>query len=201
MTAHPHYWNRIYETEDRPGWDMAKPTPVLAEALALAAPFGLAPGASVVVPGCGYGHDAAALAGLGYAATGLDFAPLALAGARERYGDAVSWAEEDWFTTALGPWDAIFDHTCLVAMDPERRPAYVAACAERLKPGGLWLAVVFHDVQDRPGPPHAIPMATLRRLAEPRFEILHLGEATQSHPRRAGREYLLVARRPGSGPT
>jgi hypothetical protein len=37
---------------------------VLAEALELAATFGRAPGASVAVPGCGYGHDAAALAAL-----------------------------------------------------------------------------------------------------------------------------------------
>ena len=195
MTAHPDYWNRLYEDEGRPGWDMAKATPVLAEVLALAHPLGLAPGASMAVPGCGYGHDAAALAALGFDTTGLDFAPLALAGARERYGDTVRWAQEDWFTTALGPWDAIFDHTCLVAMDPARRPAYVDACADHLNPSGLWLAVAFHDVQDRPGPPHAIPMAELRDLAETRFEVLQLAEATHSHPRRAGREYLMVARR------
>ena len=195
MTAHPDHWNRIYEAGGRLNWDMGKATPVLREALALASPFGLGTGASVVVPGCGYGHDAAALAGLGFAATGLDFAPLALAGARERYGEAVHWAQEDWFTTALGPWDAIFDHTCLVAMDPERRPAYAEACAAHLKPGGLWLAVAFHDVLGHPGPPHATPMDELRRLAEPRFEVLHLDQARQSHPRRAGREYLLVARK------
>ena len=195
MTSAADPWNQRYEAGARPEWDMGKPTPVLAEALELAASSGLAPGASVAVPGCGYGHDAAALAGLGFDTTGLDFAPLALEGARARYGDTVRWAQEDWFTTALGPWDAIFDHTCLVAMDPARRPAYVAACAGHLRPGGLWLAVVFHDVQGRPGPPHAIPKDELRRLAEPRFEVLHLADAARSHPRRAGRECLLVARR------
>ena len=63
-----------------------------------------------------------------------------------------------------------------------------------MRPGGLWLAAFFHEVNGRPGPPHAIPMADLRRLVEPRFEVLHLAEATTSHPRRAGREYLLVGR-------
>lgn len=80
-------------------------------------------------------------------------------------------------------------------MDPPRRPAYVDACAGHLKSGGLWLAVLFHDVKGRPGPPHAIPMAETRALAEARFEVLHLAEASESHPRRAGREYLLVARK------
>lgn len=195
MTSHPDHWNRHYETGARPEWDMGRPTPVLAEALELATACGLAPGASVVVPGCGFGHDAAALADLGFATTGLDFAPRALAGARARYGDRVRWAQEDWFTPGLGPWDAIFDHTCLVAMDPARRGAYAEACADHLRPGGLWLAVAFHDVQGRPGPPHAISLDELRRLAEPRFEVLHLAEAARSHPRRAGREGLLVARR------
>jgi hypothetical protein len=38
-------------------------------------------------------------------------------------------------------------------------------------------------------------MAEMRNLAEVRFEVLHLAEAVESHPRRAGREYLLVARK------
>lgn len=195
MTDHAGYWDRLYDGGGRPSWDMGRATPVLEEALALAAPWGLAPGAAVAVPGCGYGHDAAALADLGFPATGVDFAPRALAGARDRYGEKVRWAQEDWFTTSLGPWDAIFDHTCLVAMDPEKRPAYVAACARNLRPGGLWMAVAFHDVQRRPGPPHEIPMEELRNLAEPAFKVLHLDHARRSHPKRAGREYLLVARR------
>lgn len=195
MTAHPDHWNRIYEAEPRPGWDMAQATPVLAELLDLAAPLGLPTRGSAVVPGCGYGHDAAALAALGYQATGVDFAPRALAGARERYGEAVRWVQEDWFTPALGPWDLIFDHTCLVAMDPNRREAYAEACARHLAPGGWWLAVAFHDVEGRPGPPHAISEEALRTLAAPHFEVLHLGSAHRSHPRRAGRETLMVARK------
>ncbi|HCZ33590.1 MAG TPA: SAM-dependent methyltransferase [Holophagaceae bacterium] len=195
MTDHPDYWNRIYEDEGRPGWDMDGATPLLDELLELARPLGLRPGASLVVPGCGYGHDAVALEARGFAVTGLDFAPLAIQGAMQRYGDRVAWSQADWFTTHLGPWDAIFDHTCFVAMDPARRPAYVEACAGHLKPGGLWMAGLFHDVNGRQGPPHATPMAEMRTLAEARFEVLHLAHATASHPRRAGREFLLIGRR------
>jgi len=195
MTTHPEYWNRLYEDEARPGWDMDGATPLVRELLDLALPLGLQPGCDLVVPGCGYGHDAAELAGRGFQVTGLDFAPLAIAGAKRRHGDGVAWSQVDWFTTTLGPWEAILDHTCFVAMDPHRRPAYVATCAQHLRPGGFWLAVLFHDVNGRPGPPHAIPMAEMRTLVETHFEILHLAETTQSHPRRAGREFLLVARK------
>ncbi|MBI3130228.1 MAG: methyltransferase domain-containing protein [Acidobacteria bacterium] len=187
----PEYWQQVYDTEARPGWDMDAPTPLLAELLDLA---GLAAGARVAVPGCGFGHDAAELARQGFRVTAFDFAPAALAGARARYGTAVDWRQEDWFTTEAGPFDAVFDHTCFVAMEPGRREAYVARTGELLKPRGRWLLAAFHDVQDRPGPPFAVPMEDLRRLAEARFEILHLAEATRSHPRRAGREMLLVGR-------
>lgn len=195
MTSSSSHWNLFYENDARPGWDMARPTPVLVEALVHARRLGLAAGASVVVPGCGYGHDAAGLLAEGFEVTGLDFAPLALQGARARYGGAIAWSQADWFSPRLGPWDAIFDHTCFVAMDPARRTDYVEACARHLRPDGLWMAVVFDDVQGRPGPPHAISLETCRELADPRFEILHLARAEASHPRRAGRELLMVARR------
>jgi SAM-dependent methyltransferase len=201
MTEHPDFWNELYRNQDRPGWDMDGATPLVRELLELARPLGLKPGCAVVVPGCGYGHDAAELEARGFGVTGLDFAPLAIQGAMHRYGDRVAWSQADWFTTHLGPWDAIFDHTCFVAMDPARRPDYVEACAQHLRTGGLWMAALFHDVNGRPGPPHAVPMAEMRRLAEARFEVLHLAEAGGSHPRRAGREYLMVARnRPSACP-
>jgi hypothetical protein len=38
-------------------------------------------------------------------------------------------------------------------------------------------------------------MAEMRTLAEARFDVLHLAPATASHPRRAGREFLLIGRR------
>lgn len=189
----PDYWNQVYQDETRPGWDMDAPTPLLAELLDLAP--ALPPGAAVAVPGCGYGHDAADLDQRGFQVTAFDFAPLAIAGARAKHGDTVTWLQEDWFETRTGPFDAVFDHTCFVAMVPLRREAYVARTAALLKQGGLWLLAAFHDTQGRPGPPFAIEPESLRELASTNFEILHLGLATRSHARRADREFLLIGRK------
>lgn len=188
----PEYWNQVYLDESRPGWDMDAPTPLLEELLRSAQP--LPAGAAVAVPGCGFGHDAAELARRGHQVTAFDFAPRALEGARAKYGEAVTWLQEDWFETLEGPFDVIFDHTCFVAMAPERREAYVSRTAKLLKPGGSWLLAAFHDTQGKSGPPFSIEPEGLRDLVEAHFEILHLAPAVRSHPRRAGREFLLVGR-------
>ena len=189
----PEYWNQVYIDEPRPGWDMDGPTPLIGELLELAPP--LPTGTAIAVPGCGFGHDAAELAHRGFRVTAFDFAPLALEGARSKYGDAVAWRQEDWFETPEGPFDAIFDHTCFVAMEPHRREAYLTRTAAQLLPGGLWLLAAFQATQGREGPPFAIEPEALRSLVEVPFEILHLAPATRSHPRRAGREFLLIGRR------
>lgn len=191
----PGYWQAVYASEERPGWDMDGPTPLLPELLDLAESLKLAVGPTIAVPGCGFGHDAAELARWGFAVTGVDFAPAAIEGARARYGALVDWRQEDWFAAALGPFDTILDHTCFVAMAPERRPDFVASIRARLRPGGLWLGAFFHTITNPPGPPFAIDPGELRGLAEPGFEVLHLADAERSHPRRAGREFLLVATR------
>ena len=194
---HPDYWQSIYDAEARPGWDMNGPTPLLPELLDLAESLRLEVGPRVAVPGCGLGHDAAELARWGFEVTGVDFAPSAIEGARARYGAAVDWRQEDWFALDLPPFDAIFDHTCFVAMAPERRPEYLASLAARLRPGGLWLGAFFHTVATPPGPPFAIEPEALRSLAEVHFELRHLADALRSHPRRAGREFLGVGVRLG----
>jgi SAM-dependent methyltransferase len=190
------YWDGIYQETPRPGWDMDGPTPVLGELLDLPACRELGP--ELAVPGCGYGHDAAELARRGFRVTGVDFAPSALQGARARHGDQVRWLQQDWFALEER-FDGIFDHTCFVAMAPGRRPAYLAHCASLLRPGGLWMASLFHTVTRPPGPPFALSMDEARSLAEVHFDLLHLGPAARSHPRRAGREFLLVGRKPQDG--
>lgn len=188
----PDYWNQAYVEEGRPGWDMDGPTPLLEELWDRAAEAGFALGSRWAVPGCGFGHDAAALASRGRQVTGFDFAPLALEGARARYGDQVRWVQEDWFTTEEGPFEGVFDHTCFVAMAPERREAYVQRTAELLVPGGLWLGALFHTVVREPGPPFAVAPEELYRLLAPHFKVHPLGPAQRSHPRRAGREFLAI---------
>jgi SAM-dependent methyltransferase len=174
---------------------MDGPSPVLTELLDAAAALEISLGGDIAVPGCGFGHDAAELARRGFRVTAFDFARPAIEGAKARYGATVDWRLEDWFTNTEGPFDLIFDHTCFVAMEPGRREDYLKVCANRLKPSGLWLAILFDETNGRPGPPFQTSMEEARRLATTRFEVLHLLRAERSHPRRVGREYLVIGRK------
>ena len=75
-------WNRRYE-ENTARWDLGAAPPVLVQFIASL--DGPREGArTVLVPGAGYGHDAIAWARAGYEVTAVDFAPLAVEGARAR---------------------------------------------------------------------------------------------------------------------
>ncbi len=192
-------WERVYTEEGTP-WDLGGPCPVLGEVLESARMQGLADSCTVAVPGCGLGHDAAWLADQGFRVTGLDLVPDAVARARAAYGEPPAWLvgdwlAGDWLAEALGPFDALVDHTFFVAFPPERRAEVVAAHARHLAPGGLWLGVFFHQVREPNARPWAVQPEELRALAEPAFAVLDLRPARTGHPRRLGREFWMVARR------
>src|SRR5690349_10529400 len=67
------YWENLYQTGDT-RWDKGEPSPGLVDFLSGRE---LRKG-SVLVPGCGRGHDVRAWAHAGFSATGLDVAPSAV---------------------------------------------------------------------------------------------------------------------------
>ena len=167
-------WNQAYLERDTP-WDKGKAAPPLDAFLERKRVQG-----TVLVPGCGTGHDARRLAAHGARVTGLDIAPEALRRALEYPSTGVVHYREGDFLrphpTLCGAFDWLFEHTCLCALLPEDRPAYAAAAREVLKPGGHLLAVFFRVVpgDDGQGPPFPITGPEIERLFEASFETLEV---------------------------
>lgn len=149
-------WNKAYEDDDLP-WDKGYASPPLVEFLQNHRVEG-----SVLVPGCGTGHDVRLLAEQGAEVFGMDVAPSAIKKAEsfpvvtsERYvvGDFLRPGSDH-----LARYDWVVEHTCLCAIEPSGRAAYVESLARVLKPGGYYLAVFFREVSDYSGdgPPHPI---------------------------------------------
>lgn len=144
-------WENCYQIGDT-HWDKGEPSPGLADWLDEHPDL---PKGTVVVPGCGFGHDVRAWAEAGYDACGYDLAESAVAGAREqtpselstRFGLGDFLADEP---TELFDW--VWEHTFYCAIHPDRRDDHKEAVKRWLKPGGEFLAVHYFIENDEPPP-------------------------------------------------
>lgn len=191
----PRDWNKAYEEDDTP-WDKGYASPPLAEFFEARRIAG-----SVLVPGCGTGHDVRLLAEQGAEVIGLDVAPGAVQKAEtfprisnEGYilGDFLDPGPEH-----IARYDWVVEHTCLCAIEPVERAAYAEALARVLKPGGYYLAVFYREVSGRSsgGPPYPISREETDRLFSG-FELLESFTPQKTYPSRPiGAEELCLWRR------
>lgn len=163
-------WNRRY-AEGTARWDLGEAPPVLTRFIA-----GLegAP-RRVLVPGAGLGHDAIAWARGGHVATAVDFAPLAVEGARalaRERGVELEVVQADIFdlpASLAGSFDLVWEQTCLCAIDPERRSDYADSMYRALRPEGELVALLWNHGREG-GPPWNMDPEAITGLLAPRFE-------------------------------
>ncbi len=187
------FWDARYREDDTP-WEKGYGAPPLAEYLERSSFKG-----RVLVPGCGFGHDVRLLAQYGAQPLGLDISPTALARARS----FKPVAEEDYlrgdlFTLDVSlkeSFEGIFEHTCLCAVDPSRRPEYAQAVADALKSEGELLAIFFVKIEDPEGPPYPISSDEIDRLFHPFFDTVEHWVPGKSFPGREGREQMRRMRK------
>ena len=193
----PATWNARY-AEGRTGWDLGGPAEALLRCLCRFEGQHL----EVLVPGAGRGHDAIAWSRAGHRVTALDFAPQAVQAARRlarEQNATLQVAQEDLFALPprlQGKFDLIWEHTCLCALDPARRPEYVCAMAGALRqPAGRWFALLWNH-QRQGGPPFDLSPDTVKALLETRFRVT---EPTPVKGTQRPGEYLLegTLRTPG----
>jgi SAM-dependent methyltransferase len=152
------------------------------------------------VIGCGRGHEAVLFARHGFATTGFDFAPSAIAEARETAGEAevaVEFVQADIFALPpryAGQFDLVVERACFTAIDPARRGEYVQSVRSLLRPRGELIGV-FLDHDQPSGPPFGTSAAELRRLVAGFFEVEQLESPPRSTENWRGRELFGRFRR------
>lgn len=189
------YWERRYQEGNDP-WDLGQPAPPFVDLLS--GPDAPSAG-SIIVLGCGRGHDAIFFAQQGFLVTAVDFARVALDDAREaaRQADvSIEFVEHDLFTLPT-PYDHKFDyvleHTCFAAIPPDRRTEYVQVVKRLLKPGGLYIAIFF--AHGKPGgPPFNTTVQEVRSLFSADFAIERLEVPASSIEVRMGKELFALMR-------
>jgi SAM-dependent methyltransferase len=189
----PTDWEARYRSGDMP-WEKGEPSPGLVDFLA-SHPH-LFRG-TVVVPGCGTGHDARAWARANFEVQGIDLAPSAIRLSAERTAAAglkASFAQADFLADpAPKLFDWVFEHTLFCAIDLSRRDDYVRAVLRWLKPEGQFLAV-HYMIRDKEGPPFGTTQAELMERFSPHFDLVE-GWVPRSYPNRTGLELMLWWRR------
>lgn len=192
MNINTDDWDQNYRESNTP-WDKGRPSPPLVQWLSQNKLSG-----RVLVPGCGVGHDVAHLVSLGLDAIGLDIAPTAIERARQCYPQhAERFVPGDLFAFT-GQFDAVVEHTCLCALQPELRAQYREAVASLLKPGGLLVGVFYINPDLDPGetgPPFGISPDELTALFAPNFDTIESYTPQTAYPGREGRELLRVLKR------
>jgi SAM-dependent methyltransferase len=153
----------------RPPWDHGAPRPQLVEWVEAHDLAGH--GREALVVGCGYGADAELLQHLGFRTTGFDFAPTAIAGARQKYPDTgvtylvadVLDLPRDW----VGRFDLVVESLTVQSMPPEQHTLAARSIAALVAPKGtlLVLATTREDGSEVQGPPWPLTRAEVETFA------------------------------------
>jgi SAM-dependent methyltransferase len=173
-------WERRYG-QGQTGWDRGRASPALDHWIGAV----LVPPGRVLVPGCGHGHEVAGLVRAGCQVTAVDIAAqpvMRLMGQLAGLGlhanviqaDLLHWRPSE-------PFDAVYEQTCLCALDPGHWAAYERRLRDWLLPGGRLLAL-FMQTGRAGGPPFDCPLPAMHVLfserhwqwpAEPPLEVPH----------------------------
>lgn len=196
---------RVRWQQGQTGWDLGGAHPALPALWQSALGMNLVTDESAVfVPGCGAGHEAGYLAERGCKVDAIDFVQEAITAARTRYkpspylnfavGDVLTEPEEN-----ARAYDVIVDRAMLCALAPEQREPYLKVCAQRLKPGGCFLGILFSKVvleDGRMGPPFELNLPHVTQLMNGLFTLVNGWEqAAPPQPSAIKREFCCIWRR------
>lgn len=181
------FWQTRFESGNMP-WDRGGANPQLAQWLAAGL---IAPGTSMLVPGCGRGWEVAALAAHGVHATGIDYAAGAIASCETLLqsqgltADLFQADVLDWQPAA--PVDAVYEQTCLCALHPDHWRAYADQLRAWIRPGGQLFALFVQASAAESaqgfvkGPPYHCDIHAMRAL----FPAQHWDWPAPPYPRLA----------------
>lgn len=164
MTDESNFWDDCY-AEGKTGWDRGEVHPALSNWLEL----GLLNPCNIVVPGCGRGHEVIELAAHGFEVTAIDIANEPVQHLRKQlcgYEANSKVVQESIFDYRPSqPIDAVYEQTCLCAIDPTQRAQYEKAVFDWLKPAGK-LFILFVQKMNSPteGPPFHCDLEEMKAI-------------------------------------
>ncbi len=161
-------WEERYQEGDT-GWDRGGPSAALMQWLDAGA---ISEGSSVLIPGCGYGHEVIELAKRGHKATGLDIAPSAIKALNHSLSETGASASSlgvcaDLFEyEPAQPFDVVYEQTCLCTLNAKQSQDYEKSLHRWLKEDAILLLLLM-QTGDAGGPPFHCDLKDMRQLFDP----------------------------------
>ena len=159
-------------------------------------------GKTALVVGCGLGDDAEALADLGFAVTGFDISPTAIAWCQRRFPDSqVDYVVDDLLNPSKitsSKFDLILESYTLQALPAEVRPQGMKTIAQLVAPQGTLLVICrgrepSEQANTLPFPLTKAELSYLETLGLERIELEDYHESEPASVRRFRIEYRLQA--------
>lgn len=180
------FWQARYD-ENATGWDIGTVSTPLKAYIDQLEDRAL----RILVPGCGYGHEAIYLAQQGFThVTVIDLVDDALQPVREQ-APSVRCITGDLFEHS-GQYDRILEQTLFCAIDPALRPTYITKVASLLVPGGKYVGVLFNR-DFTGGPPFGGSAKEYSGYLQPHFQPFSLELCYNSIAPRMGTEIFVCA--------
>lgn len=181
------YWEDRYQERDT-GWDRGVVHPALDKWLSQKSLSREDQRPSrILIPGCGNGYEVIKLASAGYDVTAIDLAATPLNSLQQKLDEAeltATLVKHDLFDFCSNePFDAVYEQTCLCAIEPRSRKKYEKKIHELLKPNGKLFALFMQCEDIIQGPPFHCDMEEMRSLFAPKRWIWESSENDRyDHP-------------------
>ncbi len=181
------YWSNRYNRQDT-GWNIGQPAPPLIKYLQK-----VPVSTSILIPGCGHGHEALFLAKMGYQqVTVLDIAaePLQHLQSQLPPGNHVQLVKANFFDHHAH-YDLMVEQTFFCALEPTLRKAYALHSQQLLSVKQGKLMGLLFDRSFDINPPFGGSKEEYQLLFKNYFTRLHLEPCYNSIPARQGSELFM----------
>ncbi|MCF8236653.1 MAG: SAM-dependent methyltransferase [Saprospiraceae bacterium] len=185
------YWQSRYQEGHTP-WDIGYPAPALLQYVEQLEDKSI----SILIPGAGFGHEAAWLYDHGFSHTWIcEWAPSAVESFKMRHPNFPSEQIlcQDFFSLT-GLYNLILEQTFFSAIDPLNREDYARKCRQLLQMDGRLAGLLFAHPFETPGPPFGATRVQYEQLFSAFFSQVSLRDCIDSIKPREGRELFLEAR-------
>jgi len=193
----PEYWNDRYNKKNDI-WSLNNCNPVLVQVLEEKL---ISPPGKILIAGCGKGDDAIFLAKKGFSVTAVDFSDEAVKSTEllaQKELETLTLKKIDLFDLNKEyneEFDFIYEYVTICAVDQERVEELIMNFASALKPGGLFVTVLFPIDGRAGGPPFAIDTERFYTAASNHLKLEYLSKNINSIKPRKGNEILITFRK------